>query len=94
LGKPDGFIDGEGITITDGSSPVSVTAVSINSVRGSSNNVVTLRLVGCTTALPALREQGLFFVNSDGKSAVTVWQSNSSEFTDMLKQLGVQPDGR
>jgi hypothetical protein len=94
LGKPDASVDGEAITLTGGSSPVSVTTVATKSVRGAPKAPLTLRLVGCTTALPALRERGLFFVNPDGTSAVTVWESSPQEFVRWLKQLGIQSDGR
>ena len=94
IGKPDGVIDGQAITLTDGSSPVSVTTVATQSVRGASKAVLTLRLVGCTNSLPALRERGLFFVNPDGTSAVTVWESSPQQFAYWVEQLGIQSDGR
>ena len=94
LGKPDVSFGDQNITLIDGSSPVSVTTVSTQSIRGAPNTALTLRLVGCTTSLPALRERGLFFVNSDGTSAVTVWQSSSQEFAHWLKQLGIESGGR
>ncbi len=94
LGKADGSIDGQSFTITDGSSPVSVTSVARAIVRGSPKIPLTLRLVGCTTTLPALKERGLFFVSSDGESAVTVWESSPQEFARWLSKLGMEPDGR
>jgi hypothetical protein len=94
LGKPDGVIDAQAIILTDGSSPMSVTTVATQSVRGASKTALTLRLVGCTNSLPALRERGLFFVNPDGVSAVTAWESNPQEFAYWLQQLGIQSDGR
>jgi hypothetical protein len=92
LGKSDRSIDGQPLTLTDGSSPVSVTAVATRSVRGASEAPLALQLVGCTTALPALKERGVFFVNPDGASAVAVWESSPQEFAHWLKQLGLQPD--
>jgi hypothetical protein len=94
LGKPDVTIDGEAIILTDGSSPVSVTTVPTKSVRGALSGVQTVELVGCTTELPTLRERGLFFVDQDGTSAVTVWESSGHEFAYWLKQLGIESDGR
>jgi hypothetical protein len=94
LGKPDSVTDGQAITLTDGSSPVSVTTVATQFVRGAPKAALTLRLVGCTNFLPALRERGLFFVNPDGTSAVTVWESSPKEFAHWLEQLGIQSDGR
>jgi hypothetical protein len=94
LGKVGKSVVGQTLTLTDGSSPVSVTAVPTESVRGIAKAPAVLRLVGCTTALPALKERGLFFVNSGGESAITVWESNPQEFAHWLNQLGVLPDGR
>jgi hypothetical protein len=94
LGRADGFIDGHPFTLTDGSSPVSVTTVAIDSVHGAPQSPLALRLVGCTTALPSLKERGLFFVSADGTTAVTVWESSPQEFIRWLKQLGIQPGGR
>jgi hypothetical protein len=94
LGKPDKSFAGQTLTITNGSSPVSVTAVPTELFRRTAKAPAVLQLVGCTIALPALKERGLFFVKSDGVSAITVWESSPQEFAHWLNQLGVQPDGR
>ena len=92
VGTPDATFDGEGFTITDGSSEVRVTTVPAYVASGSADGVVSVRLVGCTTSLPALRENGLFFLSPDRTSAVTVWESSGSSFTDALRKLGVPGD--
>ena len=94
LGKSDGSIGDQTFTLTDGSSPVSVTAVATKAVRGTPKLPIVVQLVGCTTSLPALKERGVFFVHSDGTSAITVWESSRQEFAHWLKKLGIKPDGR
>ena len=93
-GRPDGHIGGEPFNITDGSAPVEVSAVPSEVVRGNPGKSVQIRLVGCTAPLPALKERGLFFVNPEGDSAVTVWESDSEAFNFWLKRLGLTSDGR
>ncbi len=92
LGRGDFVLDGQPLTITNGASPVSVTTVATLSVRGSPESPVTVRLVGCTFALPALNERGLFFVQPGGESAVTVWESDAPQFSRWLDQLGIPLD--
>jgi hypothetical protein len=92
-GRPDGFIDGEPFNLADGSEPVEISAVPSKVAQGNPAKSVRIRLVGCTAPLPALKERGLFFVNPEGGSAVTVWESDSEAFNLWLKRLGLV-DGR
>ena len=92
LGEGDFEFEGESYTITDGSSEVQVTSVPVFVSSGSSNGAVSVRLVGCTTSLPSLRERGLFFVSKDGESATTVWESAGRQYHEALGALGISPD--
>ena len=92
-GRPDGFIGGEPFNLADGSGTVEVSAVPSRVAQGNPAKSVRVRLVGCTAPLPSLKERGLFFVNSEGGSAVTVWESDSETFNRWLNRLGLA-DGR
>lgn len=94
LGKGDANLGGQLLTITDGSTPVSVTTVVSRAIRGAPTSPLRLQLVGCTKPLPVLKQRGLFFVARDGQSAVTIWESDSRAFSNWVKLLRVQPDSR
>jgi hypothetical protein len=89
LGVGDGELEGEAFTITNGGSEVRVSAVPTRVASGVVAGAVSVRLVGCTTALPALKERGLFFVSADGTSAITLWESSGQPFSKALATLGI-----
>jgi hypothetical protein len=92
LGEGDFEFQGESYTIIDGSNEVRVTSVPVFVSAGTSQGAVSVRLVGCTTSLPALRERGLFFISKDGESAITVWESAGRQYHEALSALGISPD--
>lgn len=92
IGEPDAYVDGRGVTLTDGSAPVMVNAVPLKIHHGESGGSVELRLVGCTAPLPELKERGIFFINSGTTSAVTVWESDEEAFHYWIDRLGLSDD--
>lgn len=94
LTEHHGRIYDQFFSFLDGSSPVSVDVVSTNVVSGKATSKMTLRLVGCTTSLPSLKERGIFFVREAGQSAVTVWESDTKPFNYWFEKLQLKQDGR
>ena len=88
ISKPDGYIEGiGGFNITDGSASVVITTVPLKVHHGSPGKVAEIELVGCTSPLPSLKDRGLFFVNPESRSAVTVWESDTKSFQYWLEYL-------
>ena len=94
IGEPDAYVDGRGLTLTDGSAPVMVNAVPTKVHHGDPGRSVELRLVGCTAPLPELKERGIFFINPGTTSAVTVWESDEEAFLYWIERLGLSGDER
>jgi hypothetical protein len=95
LGKPD-LVDPElgPLTITNGASPVSVSAAVTRAIQGPASGAVELHLAGCTFDLPQLKERGVFFVLPDGKFTVVAWERDAVAYKAWLTRLGVPQDGR